>query len=131
LAAVEALPVAAPAPPEAPATEAPAVAEEPRGLPPGHLLLTIIPRVPEPGWSPPSNVQALVLAQPRRSPWAWLQPLELLLFPDRLAAALRAWWQTRAPAALQALPAWIWAVLAVVVTVLSFWLLTRSGSRSQ
>ena len=36
-----------------------------------------------------------------------------------------------APAALRAFPAWSWAVLAVVVTVLGFWLLTRSGSRSQ
>ncbi len=90
-------------------------------LPPGHLLLTVIPRVPAPGWAPPSNMQALVLAPPPRSFWEWLRPLELLLFPDRLLAALRA----RSGAV------WLWAALAVVLLVLGFWLLTRSGSRSQ
>ena len=116
--------------------------ELPPELPPGHLLLTIIPHPPDPTWRPPANVQALVLAAPPLawwgSCWAKLRPLlELLLFPDRLAAALRAWWQTTAPSGARAV--WIWAALAVLTTVLclwllarsGFWLLTRSGSRSQ
>lgn len=116
-----------------PAAEAEALpaAGEPRELPPGHLLLTVIPRAPDPAWAPPSNVQALVLAPAQRSFWAWLQPLEMLLFPDRLVAALGDFWRARAPAVLRSRPVWIWAALAVVVTVLSVWLLTRSGSRSQ
>lgn len=104
-------------------------AAAPSALPPGHLLLTIIPRAPDPSWTPPANVQAIILVAPRPSFWAWLRPLELLFFPDRLAAALRIWWQTRAPTSAR--PVWIWAALAVLVTVVGFWLLTRSGSRSQ
>jgi hypothetical protein len=102
-------------------------------LPPGHLLLTIIPHAADPTWVPPANVQALVLVVPPSSAWGpfWqrLRPLELLFFPDRLAAAFLSWWQTRAPAGAR--PIWIWAALAVLVTVVGFWLLTRSGSRSQ
>ncbi|MEY2929263.1 MAG: hypothetical protein RL033_12 [Pseudomonadota bacterium] len=114
-------------------TEAPTEVEVQPTLPPGHLLLTIIPHAADPTWVPPANVQALVLVVPPSSFWGpvWerLRPLELLFFPDRLAAALRIWWQTRAPAGAR--PIWIWAALAVLVTVVGFWLLTRSGSRSQ
>lgn len=127
-------PVAAPPPAAAPPAEQgeePGEPGEQRELPPGHLLLTVIPRAPDPAWAPPGNVQALMPAPEPRSFWAWRQPLELLLFPDRLAAALGAWWQARAPGALRSRPVWFWAALAVVVTFLSLWLLTRSGSRSQ
>ena len=41
-------------------------AEQPE-LPAGHLLLTVVPHPPEPGWSPPATLQVLAVQRRRRT----------------------------------------------------------------
>lgn len=93
-------------------------------LPSGHLLLTVVPRPPEPGWVPSSSVQALALAPPAPLD-AWLdslaerlrslaESLRSLLLPQELRSSL--------PEPLRSRQAWLYPVLTVLVTLLCLWL---------
>lgn len=54
-------------------------------LPAGHLLLTVLPRDPTPGWAPASSLVALDLPEPRSK---WLQPPVLWLCTAALGLLL-------------------------------------------
>jgi hypothetical protein len=101
-------------------------------LPSGHLLLTVVPHPPEPGWVPSSSVQAL---QPVRQPEpldAWLDSLAESLRPlleslRSLAESLRSVLVPESlrpslPEPLRSGQAWLLAVLTVLVTLICFWL---------
>lgn len=85
-------------------------------LPSGHLLLTVVPRAPEPGWLPPLTVKAL-LPRPRRT----LRYLWRTLLPEFLRELLG----RVLPGPLRA-RVWIWACLALLVILACFRLFHRS-----
>jgi hypothetical protein len=78
-------------------------------LPSGHLLLTVVPHAPEPGWLPALTVQAL-LPRPRRT----LRYLLRTALPELLRMPLRGV-QVRT-----------WACFSLLVILACFWLLRRS-----
>jgi hypothetical protein len=88
-------------------------------LPSGHLLLTVIPHLPEPGWSPAANVQALDLpaVEPPLLVWA-RQTRERLWLLRRRQLALR---ERLSPYRL-----WILALLAVLIIAFCLRLLQMS-----
>jgi hypothetical protein len=83
-------------------------------LPSGHLLLTIVPHEPEPGWLPALTVQAF-LPRPRRT----LRYLLRTALPELLRARLRG-------LRLRGVQVRIGACLALLVFLTCFWLLRRS-----
>lgn len=88
-------------------------------LPSGHLLLTVVPRAPEPGWSPALTVQAL-LPRPRRT----LRYLLRTVLPELWRAQLQS--AQLQSAQLRGVRVWIWACLGLLVSLACFWLLRRS-----
>ena len=92
-------------------------------LPAGHLLLTVVPRAPEPGWLPVPTVQALL---PRRR--RTLHYLLHTVLPELLERLLPVRFRAFLPRS-ESRPGsqvWIWACLALLVTLACFWLLRRS-----
>ena len=78
-------------------------------LPPGHLLLTVVPRRAEPGWVPAANVTALDLPQREPAFFVWARQLRqrwLVLRERQLALQ-----EQLSPYRL-----WILALLAVLVS---------------
>jgi len=89
----------------------------------GHLLLTIVPHAPEPGWAPAPTVQA-ILPRRRRTLRNLLRRVpELLLAP--LPEPLRSLLASRFES-LRGIQIWIWATLALLVALACF----RSFHRS-
>jgi hypothetical protein len=97
-------------------------------LPPGHLLLTVLPHAPEPGWAPASNVQALGVGPAwGLREWVGAALVELGALRAELRAALPPELGFRLLERLRhSRRVRIWAALAVLVTLLCFWLLRRS-----
>jgi hypothetical protein len=118
-------------------------AEQPE-LPAGHLLLTVVPRPPEPGWSPPATLQVLAVQRRRRTlrnlirarlPEQWHAKFDE---PPRLSGALGAVLPDLFPlffasellasrtASLRWARRYAWALLALLFGLLCFKLLHRS-----
>jgi len=88
-------------------------------LPPGHLLLTVLPHRAEPGWAPAASVVALDLAAPEPPLFVWARRMrERLLVLRERQLALR---EQLSPYRL-----WILALLAVLVSLYCLLLLQRS-----
>lgn len=100
-------------------------AEPESQLPNGHLLLTVIPRAPEPNWQPPATVQALDL----RTEWDWRDwyRAALLELHEMWAASLLvAWLRAPEPRLLGVRRVWMGAALAFLVALICYRLFHRS-----
>jgi hypothetical protein len=78
-------------------------------LPAGHLLLTVVPHTPEPGWLPPPTVLALL---PRRR-----RTLHYLLH-----SVLPELWSRLGSESRRSLQLGIWAGFALLIILACFWL---------
>jgi hypothetical protein len=100
-------------------------AEPESQLPNGHLLLTVIPRAPEPDWQPPATVQALDL----RPEWGWRDWYGAVLLELRemwARSVLVAWLRAPEPRLLGVRRAWIGAALVLLVVLICYRLFHRS-----